>query len=296
MLLGFELPNVPNPGPETWDQVDALRSTVVKVRPYHLLPATLSEIQRRGLSVLLRNDADGAIDVPARVQELSSAAWKLREHGIGDITIIIDNEPNHTGGNGPDKPCPPDYWQKVSQVVTGLYYGHFDMRPLAGTVRYGSPPMAVAQGEAAWYEAGKDIIPAFDVVCVHLYGTTDNSLVTYSLQLVSVFGKPIVADELGNTDRHLSPDNKAFAVASYARQAAEAGVVAATIFIAQTPTEHWTYCTLPTDKLGMIADTVAQAEPAPEPVASLADRVLAQWPGPVMTPAFRPGGSTARPQ
>ena len=204
MQIGFELPNRPDVGLDTWEQVDALRSSVVKVRPYHLSSAdTIHHIQRRGLAVLLRHDADGEIDVPARVRELSRAAWTLREHGIGDITIIIDNEPNHTNG-GPDTPCPPDYWQKVSQVVTGLYYGHFDTRPLAGTVRYASPPMAVAQGEAAWYESGRDIISAFDVVCVHLYGQTDNSLVTYALQLASVFGKPMIADEVGNTDQQVN--------------------------------------------------------------------------------------------
>lgn len=249
MRLGFDLPNVPVPTSATWQQVDELRSSIVKVRPYHLSLSTREHIQQRKLGVILRNNSDDgvAFDPRARIDELRAAIEAVQTY-TQTLYVIVDNEPNHSNNNA--RPSS-DYWARVRQVFETLALEF-------PAVQFISPPMAVAQNEAEWYAAGRDVIALFDFVGVHLYGQTDNSLVTYALQLASVFDKPLIADEVGNTDLHLGGDNKAFAVASYLRQAAEAGVEAATIFIAKDPTPEWAYCTLPTHKLAMIADSVPQ--------------------------------------
>lgn len=254
MLLGFELPNHPHPDSETWAQVDALRSTIVKVRPYHLTPETLAEISRRRLVVILRNNADEGIqfNVGARYQELRGALESL-------VTLsplvycVLDNEPNHisngTGGPG-------DYWSRVDQVLEQL-------AQLYPTVRFVSPPLAVMQYEEAWYAAGRSVIQKHDAVGVHLYGQLDTSLIRHALYLAQQVGLSLVADELGDTHKSASGDQKAAAVAGYVRLAVEAGVEVATIFIAQRPTDEWLYCTLPTDRLAQIAAVVPQEEPMP---------------------------------
>ncbi len=254
MLLGFELPNVPVPTWETWQQVDELRSSIVKVRPYHLTLSTREHIQQRKLAVILRNNADEgpAFDARARIDELRAAIEAVQTY-THRLYLVIDNEPNHTNNQAP---ASTDYWARIRQVFETLALEF-------PAVQFVSPPLAVAQNEAEWYAAGRAVIDLFDCVGVHLYGQTDNSLVTYALHLAGIFDKPLIADELGNTDRHLSPDNKAAAVASYVRQAAEAGVQAATIFIAKHPTPEWAYCTLPTERLSQIAASVPQEEPMP---------------------------------
>lgn len=228
MRLGFEFPNQSRDlTADEWAKVDALGSRVCKVRPYNLVPGVIAGIRDRGLAVVLRPDSDGGIDVPSRVREISRAAWLLRQHGIGDITIIPDNEPNLGG-----VPVLPGYWQQVSQLVTGLYYGHFDTQPLAGTVLYASPPLAVAQNDEAWYEAGKDILPAFDCIAAHFYGQLNADLVYRSLALAKTYGGglPILADEVGDSHPTAGWDPKTEALRVYLDILKQSGVSLALLF------------------------------------------------------------------
>lgn len=287
MLLGFEAVNEPRDfTPDEWAKVDRLGSRVLKLRPYNIRPSLLNGIRDRNLAVILRPDSDGDIDVPARVQELSRAAWLLRTQGIGDITVICDNE-----GNLGSKPVPPDYWQKVSQVVTGLYYGHFDTQPLAGTVKYASPPLAVAQNDEAWYEAGKDILPAFDCIAIHAYGQLNADLVHRSLALAKRYGGglPLLADEVGDSHPTAGWDTKAEALRVYLDLLRQSGVTAACLFILGG-TPDWANFHIPLEHIGTVASGSEPKPPQspPEPAApSLVARALALAPGP-QRPASKP--------
>lgn len=299
MKLGFEFPNeARDVTSDEWRKIDALGSTVCKVRPYNLLPSVLEGIRNRNLLVILRPNADGDIDVPSLVQELSGAAWKLRENGIGDIIIIPSNEPNL--GQKPGDVVPPDYWQKVAQVVTGLYYGLHDTRPLAGTVKYASPPMAVGQNDEAWMNEGSDLIKAGDFCSIHAYGQLNADLVHRSLALAKRYGGglPLLADEVGDSHPTAGWDTKAEALRVYLDLLRQSGVTAACLFILGG-TPDWTNFHIPLEHIETIASGMGgtphetqqetpHVAPHEEPAApSLASRALALAPGP-QRPANKP--------
>ena len=268
MRVGWEFPNEERDlTAEEWAKVDALRSTFCKVRSYNLTAANIDGIRNRNLSVILRPDSDGDIDVPARVRELSAAAWRLRENGIGDITIIPDNEPNLGS-----KPVPPRYWNLFSEVIAGLYFRHHGARPLAATVRYANPPMAVGQNEEAWYEAGKDIIPAADYMTIHAYGQLNADLVNRAIALAKRYGEglPILADEVGDSHGSAGWDTKAEATRVYLETLKQHGVTAACLFILGG-TSDWANFHIPIDKLAMLADTAGTVEPRPPETPMLRD-------------------------
>lgn len=255
MLLGWELPNERRDlTRDEWAKVDALGSRVAKVRPYHLTPATIEGIRQRRLVVILRPDADGDIDVPARVRELSAAAWTLRENGIGNIYLLPDSEPN-LGGRLP----PPGYWNRVSEVITGLWFGLYDTRPLAGTVLYGSPPLAVGQGERAWYQAAGDVLAAFDVACIHTYGQLDTGLLGNTLALIKEYAPslPILADEVGDSHPTAGWDSKGEAVRVYLDTLKAHGCAIAVLFILGG-TDEWAQFVPPLDIVQQLGARFAQ--------------------------------------
>jgi hypothetical protein len=224
MLVGWEMPNRTDGTitPEEWQRFDALKPTVCKARPYNLRPENLNYIAAAGVkTVIIRPSADGDIDVEARVNDLQPAIVQLLQWGFSQIVVLPDSEPNLH-----NRPCPPDYWQKVSQVVA-----HPALIGLWGEkVKIASPPMAVAQGEPEWYEAGRDIIPAFDFLPVHLYGQLNPVFVHRALGLAHQFQLPIIADEVGDSSS-AGEEEKARAVASYLQIAADSGVEMATLFM-----------------------------------------------------------------
>jgi hypothetical protein len=300
MKLGFELPNVVNVSPEAWAQVDALGGQVVKVRPYHLTPPVIQDIASRRLTVLLRPDSDEGpvFDTPARAKHLADAAWTLRLAGVQDIRIIPDNEPNHPNHGPSDERSRAMYWRRISDVVMRLYKGK-GCQALADTVQYLTPPLAVGHDEAAWYAAATEaqplgegmldqpvgepgsLIKDFDGVCIHAYGQLDDSLVRHAVALVSGYGVPVVADEIGDSHASASAFQKSVSVAAYCRILAEAGVELGTIFIAPEPTDEWKGFVLPTDRLGAIRDAVAIVvpQPEPEPTPEPQPVVVSPWQG-----------------
>lgn len=196
------------------------------------------------------------------MRELSAAAWTLRENGIGDIIIIPSNEDNLGS-----KPVPSDYWARVSGVVVGLWFGHFDTRPLAATVEYASPPLALGQGEEAWYEAGKDIIPAGDYTSAHAYGQLDTSLIDRSLSLAKQYGGdlPILVDEVGDSHPTAGWDAKGEALRVYLDVLRARGVAIALIFhLGGTP--EWSNFVPPLDVVRMLAASAPVTAPEPQPV------------------------------
>lgn len=260
VLIGWEFPNEPRDlTADEWALVDALRSTICKVRPYNLTPSNLAGIRQRNLTVILRPDSDGAIDVPARVKELSAAAWLLRTNGIGNIYLLPDSEPN-LGGGAP----PADYWNKVSEVVTGLWYGLYDTRPLANTVLYGSPPMAVGQNERAWYEAAGDVLAAFDIACIHAYGQLDTGLLGNTLALIKEYAPalPIIAAEVGDSHPTANWDAKGEALRVYLDILKQHGVSAACLFILGG-TPDWQNFHVPLDVARQLGAHFAQEVPMP---------------------------------
>lgn len=224
MRVGYELPNRPDGAitPEEWQRWDALGGTVAKVRPYNCTPATLDYLAASKVeTVILRPSADGDIDVGARVNDLQPAIVQLLQWDFTEIIVLPDSEPNL--GN---RPCPPDYWNRVSQVIV-----HPAMKDFWGAkLKLASPPMAVAQGEVDWYAAAGDLMTGWDYLSGHLYGQLSPDLVNYTLSLLTPFGVPIIADEVGDSHPTASEELKATSVASYLRIAADAGVELATLF------------------------------------------------------------------
>lgn len=260
MRLGFEFPNQPRDlAADEWAKVDALGSRACKMRPYNLTAANLAGIRERGLAVLLRSNSDGDIDVEGRVRELSRAAWTLREHGIGDIWIIPDNEPNLH-----HRPVPPDYWQRLSQVVVGLWYGHFGTRALASTVSYLNPPLAVGQGEETWYEAAGSVLNAADGQCLHAYGQLDTGLIGRALMLAKQYtaGIPLIADEVGDSHGTANWDLRGEALRVYLQLLRQSGVRIAILFILGG-TDDWRRFVPPIDVVRQLAASVPQEVPMP---------------------------------
>lgn len=258
MLLGFEFPNEPRDlTVDEWSKVDALGSRACKMRPYNLTAANLAGIRERGLAVLLRSNSDGDIDVEGRVRELSRAAWTLREHGIGDIWIIPDNEPNLH-----HRPVPPDYWHRLSQVVVGLWYGHFGTRALASTVSYLNPPLAVGQGEETWYEAAGSVLNAADGQCLHAYGQLDTGLIGRALMLAKQYtaGLPLIADEVGDSHPTAGWDSKGEALRVYLDILKQHGVSVACLFVLGG-TPDWQNFHMPLDVARMLGAHFAQEIP-----------------------------------
>lgn len=258
MKLGFEFPNENRDlTADEWAKVDALHSQACKVRPYNLTTANLAGIRQRGLTVLLRPNSDGDIDVEGRVREISRAAWTLREHGIGDVWIIPDNEPNLH-----NKPVQPDYWQKMSRVIVGLYYGHYDTRALAATVQYLNPPLAVGQGEDDWYAAAGDLLGAADGQCIHAYGQLDTGLIGQTLVLAKQYapGMPLIADEVGDSHPTTGWDIKTEALRVYLDMLKQSGVSLALLFHLGG-TSDWSQFVPPLESVRRIGAWFAQEVP-----------------------------------
>lgn len=236
MRTGWELPNRTDGTvtPDEWARFDALGATITKIRPYHAAnPATVAELARRGVAVLVRPNGDGlGWSSTARATELALAVQALRAAGIGDVLITPDSEPNHPDHGSPDAP-PADYWTKVAQVVT-LLHGRGGIRlpaVFADTIRYVSPPMRPdPAGVPAWYAAAGDLLPAFDLVGIHAYGERDQGLIEWTLRTATRYGLPLFAAEVGDSSG-AGEQERAEAVAGYLRLLEAAGVEDACIFI-----------------------------------------------------------------
>lgn len=262
MNVGFELPNRSDGTvtAEEWVRFAAIGGKVAKVRPYHLTVANLDALSAFKPTIILRPNSDGDFDVADRYGEIRAAlAMLLQWPDLGPIIVIPDNEPNL--GN---RPVPDGYWNAISNVVASL------QEHLTAGVLIASPPMAVMQGEEAWYaaatEAGSDLsgslLDAFDYVSVHLYGQCDTGLVARSLQLASQYGVPLLADEIGDSHETASREQKAAALASYIRLAGEFGVAAGALFILGENGD-WPGFVTPTDLVRSAIRPVVEAISAP---------------------------------
>ncbi|GIW09054.1 MAG: hypothetical protein KatS3mg061_0111 [Dehalococcoidia bacterium] len=242
LLLGWELPNRPQVTAEEWQRFDALGAQIAKVRPYHLLDAqegagTLRELAWRQVRLALRSDVDGDLerDEAGCVQRLIAAARLAQAAGIPlPVYLIPDSEPNLHG-----RPVPAGYFERLEQVRTTL---RAELGPAGRLV---SPPLAVAQGEESWHQAGQAVFRRFDCLGVHAYGQGDAGLVLRFFQFDC--GLPFFVAELGESSDGISGMERAARTAAWVRLlAADRRVEACCLFILGTTDPRWERFVLPT--------------------------------------------------
>jgi hypothetical protein len=256
MLVGFELPNRPEVTADDWRRADLLPLRAAKLRAYHVLsshgPTNLRELAKRTPLVILRPNEDGPVwDADQRATALFSCVMTLNAHGLHDIIIVPDNEPNHVS-HGFTAP-PSDYWARVHSLASGL-------RARGARVRVASPPLAVAQGERAWLDAGVSVIRSLDLFAAHLYGQLDTSLADATLGLYRAYGagRPLLIDELGDSHPTAGWERKADSIRTMLSMAAQAGAVAATIFMLGDNGD-WRSFVPPDEVIPQLAPTAAPA-------------------------------------
>lgn len=295
MKLGFEARNAPFLTGDDWERIDALGSTIIKLRSYHCIPDTISGVVARNLSVILRPSSDGDINPADRYFEMGEALTKLLDAGVPEIILCCDSEPNLH-----DRPMPADYWSRVATFFV-LIDRQFGQYTESGRLKYASPPMAVAQGDEAWLEAAtvvrrsgmnegatENLLTGFDFYGGHFYGQQDTSLVQRGIDLAATYapGVPIIAAEVGDAS-NADPSAKTEAIIQYLTLLQQAGAYAACLFIVGSHDPQWSGFVLPVEQIRRIGAAMTPHEtPQVTPhEASLADRVLSQWPGPITTPA-----------
>ncbi len=264
-LLGWELPNRPLVTAEEWARFDALGAAIAKLRRYHLIPAILQELARRGCRVALRPDSDGEAEAnpDTAAAGLIAGVARLREAGIpGPVFVILDSEPNLHG-----RPVPPGYWAGIERMRRMI------RERLGAAVQIVSPPMAVAQADDVWLEAGRAVIARCDLVGLHCYGQLDDGLIRRSLALAGAFGLPLFVAELGDSQPVAGIDQRMAALGGYLRLLA-GKAAAVCLFILGTADPQWDRFVLPTDRVGALRTAFAapeEAAPVPVPVPEPAD-------------------------
>ncbi|MFN8533271.1 MAG: transglycosylase SLT domain-containing protein [Dehalococcoidia bacterium] len=250
LLLGWELPNRPRVAPEEWRRFDTLGAGVAKIRPYHLLdpvegPRTLDGLIRRGVRVAIRPDADGDLerDWAANNRRLIAAARLLLTAGTPPpIWLIPDSEPNLHG-----RPVPPGYFERLELARAAL------VALFGASVRLVSPPLAIAQGEETWHEAGRRTFSRFDCTGVHAYGQGNADLALRFRQFD--YGKPYFVAELGDSSPAIGPEERIARTAELVRRLASGGrIEACCLFILGTADPQWEPFVLPTGRLGTIRE------------------------------------------
>lgn len=274
MLLGFEARNSPILLAEDWEKIDALGSTVLKLRSYHCIPENIPAIAQRNLVVILRPSSDGDLNPSDCYFEMGEAITKLLDAGVPEILLVADSEPNLHG-----RPMPPDYWNQIATFFL-LVDRQFGEHNRNGRLKYGTPPMALAQGEEAWLAAAtvtrmqgmhegesENFLTGFDFYTLHAYGQLDQSLVDHAIALAQKYapGLPIVAAEVGDSS-NANPQAKAEAIITYLQKLEQAGAYAACLFIVGSHDPQWSGFVLPVDQIRRISAAVSGAEPHPQPV------------------------------
>jgi len=292
MKLGFEARNSPILLNEDWEKIDALNSTVVKFRSYHCIPENISKAVDRNLSVILRPSSDGDMNAADRYFEMGESITKLLDADVQEILLLPDSEPNLHG-----RPMPPDYWNQIATFFV-LVDKQFGEHNRSGRLKYGTPPMALAQGEEAWLSAAtvtrmqgmneggtENLLTGFDFYTLHAYGQTDESLVDHAIALAQKYapGIPIVAAEVGDSS-NADPSTKAEATIRYLQKIQQAGASAACLFIVGSHDPQWSGFVLPIDQIRRIAASAPVTPPVsetPAPVPTMAETVLSLYPVPV---------------
>lgn len=303
MKTGFEARNSPILLNEDWEKIDALDSTIIKLRSYHCIPENISRVVDRNLSVILRPSSDGEMNAADRYFELGEAITKLLDAGVPEILLLPDSEPNLHG-----RPMPPDYWNQIATFFL-LVDKQFGEHNRSSRLKYGTPPMALAQGEEAWLAAAtvtrmqgmhegetENFLTGFDFYTLHAYGQLDESLVDHAIALARKYapGLPIVAAEVGDSS-NANPSTKAEAIVRYLQKLERTGAYAACLFIVGSHDPQWSGFVLPVDQIRHIA--AIQPETPVQPIPAPGESTLPESPLNIPTAliaaaiAFAPGAS-----
>jgi hypothetical protein len=270
ILGGWVGSNIPVIEGDAWERFDRSASDFLVLRPYHLTgpgwDGNRQAFEQRHFAAAVRPDADGDLAI-ARMAHAARMAILV---AVGTVRVILDNEPNlHSR--------PVDF----GYIEALLTYHRALQEQLAGLdVRFVCPPLAVAQNSEAWHNALAPVAERCEEVGVHCYGENgDTSLIGYEVNLARRYGKPLVADEVGDPGS-ISADAKCHTVAAYLGWLADQpDVTASAIFIMGGTPEWAPRFWLPADQLAPIAAvyhaTTPGVEKPPEPAKEESMKLVA---------------------
>lgn len=252
VACGWVASNVPVIEPIAWERFDVSGSRYLVLRPYHLSGPGLSEnharFTERRFTAAVRPDADGDLDV----DRICDAARTAAGYSEAPVHVILDNEANLHG-----RPVDTAYIHELESFTRRV------QERLGPSFRYVGMPLAVAQNDEAWNEALRDVYARCDAIGVHCYGQQDFSLINRMLGLARMHGKPLVADEVGDSSEHLGDRERCASVAAYCRYLIEQpDVIALAIFIQGG--RGWPIYYLPPEHLDPVARAFAAGHAEPE--------------------------------